>query len=524
MSATKRVAIVGAGPSGLCALKSLREEGIRDVVVFEQSDDIGGQWNAGGAHSGVWDSLTVNTCSTETCFSDFPHLPTTAMYPHHSEILAYLRRYAERFSLLDHVRLGTRVTQITRTSDGWTVKSDGGAGEISESYTHLIVASGRFNKPHVPDNIKGLDTFSGSAGVTHSFDYRNNEPFRGKRMLVVGNGFSGLELASELAFEPDVEVISSCRKPRYIITFNSGTIPADWLFFNRAAAWGEQVMSAEEIDAAAREAIASIWGHPEHVGGLAPAGGFMETGFSACPYYVSFLTKGKIKAVREIVEIDGRKVVFADGYETEVDGIILATGYELSLPFLEPGLLDTLSADDKQLSLYGHTFHPDIPNCAFLGKYMLIGSYLPVLELQARWVAMQWAGALPEIPTDELRRGVDEHRASREVSADVQLMDLLFYLVDKIGAEPDLNKWSKYAHPLLFGPLVPSQFRLDGHGSSEEAEAMYRDAVSRFGDLYRDPVSSEQLDQLRDLASKLGPKHPANRILAELEAGAPAPG
>jgi cation diffusion facilitator CzcD-associated flavoprotein CzcO len=94
----------------------------------------------------------------------------------------------------------------------------------AEVFPHVIIAPGRFNKPRIP-TVKSLAKFEGA--TSHTFDYRGNDQFQEKRVLLVGNGISGLEAAGELATDPSITVISSCRKPRYIITKIFGGIPAD---------------------------------------------------------------------------------------------------------------------------------------------------------------------------------------------------------------------------------------------------------------------------------------------------------
>ena len=92
----------------------------------------------------------------------------------------------------------------------------------AEVFPHVIIAPGRFNKPRIP-TVKGLAKFKGA--TSHTFDYRGSDQFQEKRVLLIGKGISGLEAAGELTTDPSITVISSCRKPRYIITKYSGAFP-----------------------------------------------------------------------------------------------------------------------------------------------------------------------------------------------------------------------------------------------------------------------------------------------------------
>jgi len=122
----RRVAIIGSGPGGLVAARYLKHHGF-EPVVFEQGDEIGGQWNVRSPHSGVWPSMVTNTSRWLTCFSDLALEPEAAIFPSNKEILAYLKRYARRSDILPQVRLGTRVELIERNAQGlgWLVRSNG---------------------------------------------------------------------------------------------------------------------------------------------------------------------------------------------------------------------------------------------------------------------------------------------------------------------------------------------------------------------------------------------------------------
>src|SRR5512133_659569 len=130
-----RVAIVGAGPSGLVAAKHALQAGF-DVAVFEASDDLGGQWHTTAPHSGVWPGMHTNTSRAMTAFSDFPAPESHPLHPAAEQIRAYLEAYASAFGVTGRIRLDTRVEDV---KPGWTV--DG------EPFDAVVVASGRFRKP-----------------------------------------------------------------------------------------------------------------------------------------------------------------------------------------------------------------------------------------------------------------------------------------------------------------------------------------------------------------------------------------
>jgi dimethylaniline monooxygenase (N-oxide forming) len=120
--------------------------------------------------------------------------------------------HARTFDILSQIRFNTRVELIDRDSDGggWLIRSNA-AEKRTERFPYVVVASGRFNKPLVPP-LPGLESFSGSLGVLHSFKYKDPESFRGKRVLVVGCAISALEIASDLAMFGDLRTINTRRR------------------------------------------------------------------------------------------------------------------------------------------------------------------------------------------------------------------------------------------------------------------------------------------------------------------------
>src|SRR5262249_41580824 len=132
--------------------------------------------------------------------------------------------------------------------------------------------------------------------------------------------------------------------------------------------------------------------------------------------------------------------------------------------------------------LYHHTFHPDLLGLAFVGLYKLIGPYAPVLELQGRWIAMVWAG-MRQLPDEAmLRAGIVEWQRRKQVTHEVLLHALAVLLADDAGVAPDLDARPELARALLFGPLAPAQFRLDGHGSRTDALELYTNALASWAD------------------------------------------
>src|SRR3984893_6496645 len=211
---TRSVAVIGAGPGGLIAARWLLSQGC-EPTIFEQAPMLGGQWTGLDGRSGVWPTMHTNTSRILTAFSDLEH-DSDLVYPAGRDILDYLHRYAETFSLTSHIRFGTRVELVRRNlrrdGAGWLVSAAG----TTERFERVVVASGRFHAPAIPA-VPGLDTFAGSAAVIPTYHYREPSPYRGKRVLVAGCAVSALEIAAELAQLGAARVVVAQRRARYVL-------------------------------------------------------------------------------------------------------------------------------------------------------------------------------------------------------------------------------------------------------------------------------------------------------------------
>jgi dimethylaniline monooxygenase (N-oxide forming) len=493
-----RVAIVGSGPGGLVAARHLKHHGF-EPVVFEQDDDIGGQWNVRSPHSGVWPSMVTNTSRWLTCFSDLALEPEAAIFPTNKEILAYLKRYARKFDILSQVRFGTRVQLIERNPQGvgWLVQSNG-VKEKSEIFPYVVVASGRFNKPLIPQ-LPGLDSFCGQCGLLHSFGYKDPDSFRGKRVLVIGCAISALEIASDLAMLGALRVVSTYRRQRYVMQKLVAGIPSDVIAFTRFAALNAEATPRELLGKKTQDYILRVFGNPEQFGAFRPAGDFLTVGRALSQHFLPLVAEGRIAIKPWVREVQGQKVRFNDETWEEFDAIILGVGFELSIPFLSPAISEILDLDALHADLYKFTFHPDLAGLAFLGFWEQTGPYFPPLELQARWITYVWSGIRPFPTRSQMNAGIAAYRDARGTSQlrAMHLMTLLF--AREAGVEPDLKTWPQLAPALLFGPLSAISFRLSGPDRLHQIEGRIAAEARALGTV-SSTFSSEQVAQLEDLA------------------------
>jgi len=494
-----RVAIIGSGPGGLVAARYLKQHGF-EPVVFEQDHEIGGQWNVRSPHSGIWPSMVTNTSRLLTCFSDLAPKPGTPLFPSNADILAYLKRYARTFDILSQVRFNTRVELIDRDSDGggWLIRSNA-AEKRTERFPYVVVASGRFNKPRVPP-LSGLESFSGSLGVLHSFEYKNPDNFRGKRVLVVGCAISALEIASDLAMLGALRTVSTFRRQRYVVQKLVAGVPSDALTLTRFAALNAEVTPKEILGKTMQDYILRVFGSPEQFGAFSPAGDFVTVGRALSQHFLPLVAEGRIAIRPWITQIQGRSVRFSDESLEEFDAIIFGTGFELSMPFLSPAVSSVLDLDAEHADLYKFTFHPDLAGLAFLGLWEQTGPYFPPLELQARWITYVWSGIRALPPQDQMNAVIAAYRSTRGESQlqAMHLMALLF--AREANVEPDLTGWPQLARALLFGPLSAISFRLSGPDCLQDAGERIAREARAVGTVVSSKFSSEEVAQLQALA------------------------
>ena len=480
LPAAARVAVIGAGPGGLVAAKHALEVGF-EVSVFEASDDLGGQWHTTAPHSGVWPGMRTNTSRMMTAFSDFPPPNEHDLYPFAEQVHSYLRHYASAFGVADRIRFGSAVTSL---QPGWAVNG--------EPYDAVVVASGRFRRPTIPDQLR---EFGGD--VLHAYDYAGSEPFRGRRVLVYGNGVSGHEIASDLA---DVTaVVSAYRKPRYVLQKVVDDVPADWRWYSHIAALQRARMPRDEWGRLLRDRVVRISGNPADFGAPRPDPDILIAGHSLCQDYLMQVREGQIVCRPEITDVDTNTVTFADGSREPVDAIICATGYALDIPYLPPEVASTVGA---QLRLHHRTLHPDLRGLAFVGQFALQGPYLPLLELQARWIANVWSGLVPAPDMSVMRASIAEPPPA------IDSHNLLAVSLSSLaGVAPDFDAHPTLAEPLLCGPMLPPRYRLDGPGALPGAAGEFTEQLATSRRPPVDPHDIEMLPQLglRNIASMLAP-------------------
>ena len=214
MSEHHRVAVIGAGFSGIGLGIRMLQEGIDDFIVLEKAAEVGGTWEA-NTYPGIQCDIPSHLYS----LSFMPNPGWTRTFSEGAEIWDYLRRCARDGGLTPHLRLGCEVLDAEWDEEGkrWRIETSGG----SLSATVLIAANGPLSEPAIPD-IPGLDGFSGA--LWHSARWDHEMELRGKRVAVVGTGASAIQIVPRI--QPEVEKLYVFqRTPPWVMPHRDRAIP-----------------------------------------------------------------------------------------------------------------------------------------------------------------------------------------------------------------------------------------------------------------------------------------------------------
>lgn len=361
-------AVIGAGPHGLSALKNLRAFGI-DAHGYERASDLGGNWNYGAPTSRVYESTHLISTKPFTQFPDFPMPDAYPDYPSHWQVHRYFRSYAEHFGLLDHIDFDTEVVRVEPRDGRWEITLADGTGA---TYDGVVVANGHNWWPKIPEYP---GTFTGE--VIHSADYKSSDVLRGKRVLVVGAGNTGCDVAVESAQNAKSTLHSTRRgyyyNPKYA--------------FGRPSDQTADMLLAMRLPLAVRRLLFKATlrltvGDFTRFGLPAPDHKFFETHPTVNQQLVYYVGHGDIAPKPDIDAFDGSTVHFVDGSSAEVDLIVYCTGYLAKFPFLDDGWLNP---DGDHPVLARQIFTPEFDSLVVSGL---------IQPDSGQWTIAHWQGAL----------------------------------------------------------------------------------------------------------------------------------
>lgn len=378
----KRVAVIGAGPSGITALKNLLDQGI-DAVAFDRNSNVGGNWiySEDESHSSVFETTHIISSKTLSQYEDFTFDdfdPSISDYPSHDELRRYFQAYAQHFDLYPHIKFRTMVLDCSLDEQGqWILTLEHDGDQYQEKFSHLVVCNGHHWNPRWP-SYPG--EFTGE--FLHSHSFKKAAPFANKRVLVIGGGNSACDVAVETSRVSEFTAISWRRGYRIIPKFFFGK-PSD--IIGKGSSWLPTKIRTYFFDI-----LLSVLVGDNKLYGLRPVETkFGETHPTINDELLYKIRHGKVHPRLDIQRLEGKKVIFEDGTEETYDSIIACTGYYLSHPFFDKKLIDYSSGP---VPLYLKMFHPTLENLYFVGMFQPLGCIWPGAELQAKLMAREIAG------------------------------------------------------------------------------------------------------------------------------------
>lgn len=388
MNPVRRVAIIGAGPSGISAAKYdpfiypsknqtanqtlrylLAEKYFDHIDIFEQRSSVGGAWNYSptstkigksvpvphlnphepveaptwidrdhGAREAVfvsplYDRLETNIPKDLMRFADKPFPAHTQLFPRHHSVKQYLEDYAKDTRSL--IQFETQVVNVTLKDPSFstwdlTTRNLHTDAEVTRTYDAVVVASGHFNVPYLPE-IPGIEAWDKSypGAISHSKLYDSPEPLRGKKVVVVGNSASGLDIGSQISEVSKGKVIISQKSESYLAV----STPSDKAIY---------------------------------------------------PEIVEFSPPG----------LYNRGIRFSNGHvEESVDAVVFCTGYFYSYSFLESLQPPVVTHGWRARNVYQQLFYIEHPTLVFPALSQRVIPF-PMAENQAATFARVWSGRL----------------------------------------------------------------------------------------------------------------------------------
>ena len=490
MSSGKRIAVIGAGPNGLAALKVFRDYG-HQMVLFEKESSIGGLWNyqdEGKLYASLPDrnqrinacyySLVMNTSKRMSQFSDFPAADSLSAFMSHSEFLHYMQDYARNFHLEDHIRFNCTVTKLFRVIDTsahrWEVHYEKDGTTEMESFDKVVVASGPFPNVLLPE-YPGMGKFQGI--MIHSAQVRQDNIFTRKRVLMVGGSFSAAEMVG-IALKANVKDLywSVSTSPHDKNRWMFDRFPTDsgvWdanvtrhdyfknpqVFIDKFVSWLQPISQREDKP--------QLNSPPDRL--TITNTGEIQKG----------LLSGRVRKVAPIKSFLQHSVLLSDDTTVDkIDVVVFCTGFASRFHFLDSTW--DLKCQRKAV-LYRHMLpvEQQLQGIAFVGLPYTLTALFPTAEMQSRWLADSWAsrsynpnGTLySDKEMEDFQAGIQKRIDSLVPFEPYNfVVDSYGYteaLAKEVGCQPPdtdelLTTDRELALALLHGPLIAGQYRIVG--------------------------------------------------------------
>ena len=371
---SEKFAIIGAGPVGLGMARALLKHNI-PYEEIEADDDLGGNWK-----HGVYTTAHIISSRKTTEFADYPMPAGYPDFPSAQQMYDYLHDYARHFNLLPHIQFNTKVVMARPLpSQLWELEFATGERRV---YKGVLVCNGHHwdrRWPSYPGHFSGE--------YIHSKDYRCPDMLKDKRVLVIGGGNSACDLASEAA-RVGKRCDLSVRRGYWFLPKTMLGMPTAELALDWAPVWLQRL--------SLRLMLKIVVGDYRKYGLPLPNHRIFEAHPTLNSELLHYVKHGRIKPRPDIARFEGSRVHFVDGSSEEYDMVVAATGFNVSFPFLPPGLVPVKGAVAQ---VYGGCVLPDCKHLYIIGTTQVRYGFGPLVtpgaELIAQMIQLQDQMELP---------------------------------------------------------------------------------------------------------------------------------
>ena len=371
-----KVAIIGAGASGICLARYLVEDGA-DITVFEMGSYIGGQWvyNNDSGTSPAYKTLHINSPKNLTQFPEYPFPKDVQLFPSHQDMHKYLTDYANHFGVTPRIRFRTKVVAVRPLfkpdveKPSWEVELQDGSREI---FDQVVCASGHLIKPKHASELR--DNFKGE--YLHSFNYRDPADFARKKVCVVGVGNSAMDVASDVCVTSEKTVLVARTGVVIVPKLLMGVCVTDFLV----------LLYKPWVPAFVRNRLGAFVTWLAH--GKMSQYGFKPvtkaTHGTTSATLITHIAYNRVQVKQGIEKIEGKRITFVDGTSDEFDTMIACTGYLIDFPYLSQDIFPV--GPENRVDLYKKMATPNWPGLWFMGMVNTTTALNHIFLNQALWM------------------------------------------------------------------------------------------------------------------------------------------
>ncbi|PIK47929.1 putative dimethylaniline monooxygenase [Apostichopus japonicus] len=482
MKQLERVAIIGSGPSGLAAIKSCLEEGLKPQA-FERTDKLGGVWvyrESGDQRypeaASSYDSLKINTSRTFFGFTDFPCPDDWTAFVSHQKCLAYMQDYAKTFDLERYIKFNSEVTHLSPSDDyettgQWKLRYRSSSEVQEDVFDAVMICSGQYTHANLP-MYPGQEIYRGNACTGSA--YRNNKEYVDKTVLVVGGGVSGGDIAIDISNVSKQTYMSSRHGfDMYALLATNGW-PSDVSYGCRY----QQYLPPSLISWLRKRRMGTDFLYMRWDFEIVHLMGNYRQVLCKRQFCQSSIMRRIFRNQQKGFSEHGVSFI-DDSSIPDLDAVVFCTGYKMEFPYLTDNCpIFSKAGLDLYKLIFPATLKHKTLACIGFFKNVSSGSPVSVQDMQTRWTVQVWKGNCLLPPKEEMIAAVARRRKEEHAlyGRDVLMIQAIGYndaLARDMGCYPSLvsllTSDPRLALHMLFSPVVPATYRLVGPHSWEGA-------------------------------------------------------